>query len=202
MFGMQKSHLSSAILTFAQTFFLLSIKYLLDPRIWHTQMPCCAHLISNYINGLMGNTYLLPTPLLHKVQKCHAIKFQSIVTPDGMIAYLYGPVVRKRHDARTLTESGRIKVLQQLMPVDASNGPVFSLYGDLAYPQSMWLFGGFFNPVQDSLEAQYNRQMSRARIAVEWGFPLALLSFPFVRRVMNSIMCCCIWFCCCIKIFA
>ncbi len=26
------------------------------------------------------------------------------------------------------------------------------------------------NPVQDSLEAQFNKQMSQAQIAVEWGF--------------------------------
>lgn len=184
MFGMRKSHLSSAILTFARGLFLLSIKYLLDPRIWHARMPYYAQLISNSTNGLMGNiwgfidgTYRRtsrPIRYQHlcytKFKKCHAIKFQSIVTPDGMIAYLYGPFVGKRHDARMLTESGLIEVLQQLMPADASNGPVYSLYGDLAYPQSIWLFGGFLNPRQDSLEAQFNRQMSRARIAVEWGF--------------------------------
>lgn len=184
MFGMRKSHLSSAILTFAKGLFCLAIKYLLDPRIWHGRMPYYAQLIANSTNGLMQNIWGFvdgtirrtsrPIRYQHlcytKFKKCHAIKFQSIVTPDGMIAYLYGPFVGKRHDARMLTESGLIDVLQQLMPADASNGPVYSLYGDLAYPQSIWLFGGFLNPDRDSLEAQFNRQMSAACIAVEWGF--------------------------------
>lgn len=35
MFHMRKSHLSSAVLTFARGLFRLSIKYLLNPRTWH-----------------------------------------------------------------------------------------------------------------------------------------------------------------------
>ncbi len=55
MFGMRKSHLSSAILTFARGLFLLAIKYLLDPKIWHPRMPYYASLISQSTNRLMRN---------------------------------------------------------------------------------------------------------------------------------------------------
>ncbi len=145
-------------------------------------MPYCAHLISKCTNDLMGNTWgfidgtyrwtsrpICYQHLCYTKFKCHEIKFQSIVTPDGMIAYLYEPFEGKHHDARMLIKSCPINVLHQLMHVSASNGPVDSLYGDLAYHQPIWLFEGVLNPIRDSLEAQFNRQMSRARIAIEWG---------------------------------
>ncbi len=159
--GMQKLHLSAAILTFARGLFMLSIKYLLDPKIWHPRMPYYASLISQSINRLMRNiwgfidgTYCQTScPICYqhlcyaKYKKCHAIKFQSIVTPDGMIAYLFGPFVGKHHDARTLVESGLMNILQDLMSANGSNGLIYSLYGDLEYPQSIWLFSGFLNPI-------------------------------------------------------
>lgn len=140
VFGMRKSHLSSAILTFARGLFLVAIKYLLDPRIWHARMPYYATLISRATNQLMGNiwgfidgTYrktARPIRYQHlcytRYKKCHAIKFQSVVTPDGMIAYLFGPFVGKRHDARMLAESGLMTILEDLMPADGRNGPSLS----------------------------------------------------------------------------
>ena len=39
-------------------------------------------------------------------KRVHAIKFQSVVTPDWIIANLYGPVKGKQHDSGMLAESG------------------------------------------------------------------------------------------------
>ena len=36
-------------------------------------------------------------------KKVHSIKFQSIATPNGLTANLYGPVEGKRHDSAMLT---------------------------------------------------------------------------------------------------
>jgi hypothetical protein len=70
-----------------------------------------------------------------------------------------------------LRESGlMMDKLRTLMPADLSNGRVHALYGDLAYPQSIWLFGGYVNPPPNSPHAQFNKLMSKARITVEWGF--------------------------------
>ena len=40
----------------------------------------------------------------HKIY--HALKFQSVVAPSGLIANLYGPVVGKRHDSGMFMDSG------------------------------------------------------------------------------------------------
>ena len=60
--------------------------------------------------------------------------------------------------------------LYTTMPDDNSNGPIYSLYGDLAYHQSLYLLGGYPNIVNSTDEAQFNRLMSSVRITVEWGY--------------------------------
>ena len=47
----------------------------------------------------------------HKRQ--HALKYQSITTPNGMIANLYGPVEGKRHDATMFRISGLMLILEK-----------------------------------------------------------------------------------------
>ena len=46
-------------------------------------------------------------------KKVHAIKFQSIATPNGLVANLFGPVEGKRHDSGMLARSGVLNQLQQ-----------------------------------------------------------------------------------------
>ena len=83
-----------------------------------------------------------------KFKECHGIKFQSILVPNGYIACLYGAVPAKTHDAKLLHQSNLMEQLHIAMPDDNSNGQtIYSLYGDLAYPQSPSLLGGFCNVV-------------------------------------------------------
>jgi hypothetical protein len=49
----------------------------------------------------------------------------------------------KRHDSRMYRESEVHEMLARTMPANESNGPVYALYGDLAYPQSIWLLEPF-----------------------------------------------------------
>ena len=98
-----------------------------------------------------------------------SIKFQSITTPDGMIACLYGPWVCKRGDARILRESGLVDQLEEMMPLN-EGVPIYALYGDLAYPLSAYILKVFLNVQPGSIEAAFNKRMLQSRIAVEWGF--------------------------------
>ena len=41
---------------------------------------------------------LLSKAYVQWAQHCHGIKFQSIVTPDGLFASMYGPVNGNRYD--------------------------------------------------------------------------------------------------------
>jgi hypothetical protein len=162
-FGMRKSHMSVGIAAFSRALYMLAIQYLEDPSIWWPRMPYYSGLIFEKC-GLLTNLWgfidatirktCRPFKYQHllytKYIRGHGIKFQSIIIPDGYVAYLHGPFVARRHDARILRESGLFERLRALMPADLSNGPVYGLYGDLAYPQSIWLFGGFLNPPRNS----------------------------------------------------
>lgn len=44
-------------------------------------------------------------------KRCHALKFQNIVAPNGLIAHLYGPFEGRRHDAAMLVESEVLPIL-------------------------------------------------------------------------------------------
>ena len=49
-------------------------------------------------------------------KQCHGIKFQSTVTPDGLLASMYGPVNGNMHDSFLLSTSGLLDKLQTFMP--------------------------------------------------------------------------------------
>ncbi|XP_066030312.1 uncharacterized protein [Pocillopora verrucosa] len=46
-------------------------------------------------------------------KRVHALKFQSVVVPNGLIANLYGPVEGARHDAGMLKDSGLLQTLER-----------------------------------------------------------------------------------------
>ena len=77
-----------------------------------------------------------------RFKKCHVSKFQSVFVPDGFIACLFGPVPAKTHNSRLLRESELLQQLEHIMPPTHAT-TIYSLYGDLAYPQSVYLVGGF-----------------------------------------------------------
>ena len=53
-----------------------------------------------------------------------------MVTPNGLIAHLFGPIEGQRHDAFMLSESGLTLKLSQFTQ---ANGQPFVVYGDPAY---------------------------------------------------------------------
>jgi len=108
-FGMRRSHISACVQTFSAALFQLSHQYLIDPRIWHSRMPYYAERVKTKCHGLMENIWGFVNGTIRRTcrpihyqnlvytryKKCHGLKFQSIVVPDGYIAYLYGPFVAK-----------------------------------------------------------------------------------------------------------
>jgi nuclease HARBI1 len=112
-------------------------------------------------------------------KRCHGIKFQSIVTPDGLFASMYGSVNGNLHDSFLLSTSGLLDKLWSFMP-DLPGTVVFSLYGDPAYPQSIYIFGGYKNPLNGSTHALWNTTMSKVCEVVEWGFADILSQCSFL----------------------
>ena len=115
-------------------------------------------------------------------KRIHALKFQSVSTPDGIIAHLYGPVEGRRHDAFLLADSGLLPQLEAHMnrPNAAPDTPaVYSLYGDPAYPLRAHLLCPFRGAALTDAQQQFNAQMSAVRVTVEWEFGKMLQLFAF-----------------------
>ena len=204
IFGIRKSRLSAIIQSFSEALYQISIPYLTNPTVWHHRMPYYSQLISNNTRGIANNIWgfidgtIRKTcrPIYHqrlvytRFKKCHRLKFQSVLIPDGFIACLYGPVPAKTHDARLLRESQLVEQLQAVMPEDGTN-QIFAHYGDLAYAQNSYVLGGFRNVYPNSDEAAYNQLLSSVRITVEWGFAELVEQWKFLdfRSAMKIFQC-------------
>lgn len=52
-------------------------------------------------------------------KRSHALKYESVVTPDGMIRHIFGPILGRRHDATMWIRGSLLHVLcQYFMDVD------------------------------------------------------------------------------------
>ena len=109
-------------------------------------------------------------------KRVHALKFQSVVIPNGIIANLSGPFEGRRHDSTMLQQSN---VLQDLQRVAWMNGKPLCLYGDLAYPINLHLLSPFRN-ANGQNQLDFNKAMSEVRVSVEWVFGDLLSYFKFV----------------------
>ena len=96
----------------------------------------------------------------------HALKFQNVLTPDGLFFHLFGPFEGRRHDMTLYHESGLDALLSSALVVD---GNQYYLYGDAAYMIRPWLqaaFSGLTTPEQE----ECNGRIKVPRTAFEWGF--------------------------------
>ena len=113
-------------------------------------------------------------------KKVHPIKFQSVATPSGLVANLFGPVVGKRHDSSMLAESG---LLNQLPGHQMATR--LCIYEDPAYllrPQLQAPFkGARITPIQNA----WNKSMSSVRVSVEWIFGDIVNFFKFMDFKKN-----------------
>lgn len=109
-------------------------------------------------------------------KKCHGVKFQGVVTPNGLIASLAGPVVAGKSDFALLGISGLEEKVTNLW---TTHGVVqqeeLFLYGDPAYCSSRICLGAYKSPPGGRMtesQRRFNRQMAKTRIEVEHGFGL------------------------------
>jgi len=190
-FAMRKSHISACLKTFMAALYEVSKPYLNSPARWRSRMAMYARKIRRkskcdgisvwgFIDGTVRKT-CRPSRfqrLLYSGHKrVHGIKFQSVVTPDGFIALLFGPIPGNRHDSHMLRDSQLLAQLEALFP---EGEQFYSLYGDPAYPQSRLLFGGFRYAAPNSAESKWNKRMSSVRESVEWLYGGILSKWSFL----------------------
>ncbi|CAH3020793.1 unnamed protein product, partial [Porites evermanni] len=120
-------------------------------------------------------------------KRVHALKFQSVAVPNGLIANLFGPVEGRRHDAGMLDESGLLTDLQR--HCHTPHGDQLCIYGDPAYPLRPELMcpfreGDYGRPLTPRMLA-FNTAMSSVRVSVEWLFGDITNYFRFIDFKKN-----------------
>ena len=114
-------------------------------------------------------------------KRVHAIKFQSVVTPNGMIAYLYEG---RRHDSKMLAMSGLLEQLEQHS--FSPSGQALCIYGDAAYPHHLHLQCPFVRRAAlTHVEQAFNQSMSQVQVSVEWVFGDIVKYLKFVDFKKN-----------------
>jgi hypothetical protein len=107
-------------------------------------------------------------------KKCHGMKFQGVVVPNGLIAHLAGPFRVPQNDSGVLKESGLFEKIEMHAvqlgshPGDTPEDRWFQLYGDSMYGVSPFLvspFAGIGERTAD--KCAWNTAMGRVRILVE-----------------------------------
>ena len=98
-------------------------------------------------------------------KRAHGLKFQAVVTPDGLISHVFGPIEGRHHDAFLLAQSGLPDALRE-----HSQFHGYFLYGDKGYYTSDVIISGWRGAVLSEEEKSFNASMSSVRIAVEWQF--------------------------------
>jgi len=74
-------------------------------------------------------------------KRVHALKFQGLMTPDGIISHLTGPWIGRRHDSRMLNESGLYEELE--LYSHGTDGRPMHVYGDSAYSLSRYIISPY-----------------------------------------------------------
>ncbi|RPA93314.1 hypothetical protein L873DRAFT_1854457 [Choiromyces venosus 120613-1] len=117
---------------------------------------------------------------LHK----HCLKYHTIVTPDGLISHLFGPVDGQRNDSFLWHESNLPTILQQ--HAWTPNGTPLQVYGDPAYNINQFLLSPYQGARITQNEQQWNCSISCVWIVAEWAFKEMVNTFGFLDYVKNQ----------------
>jgi hypothetical protein len=117
-------------------------------------------------------------------KRVHAMKYQSVATPDGIIVHLSGPFSGNRHDSRLFEMSGLPRILRA--HAKGHGNRQLTLYGDPAYTLSEIMQRPFHTGGISPVQKLFNERMSKVRIGVEWCFGYVLQYFPFSDYKKNQ----------------
>lgn len=95
---------------------------------------------------------------------------------------MFGPIEGRRHDAFMLGVSGLPDKLRQFQK---ANGDPYVIYGDPAYGLSLNILAPFRGAQLTADEKKFNKEMSKVRASVEWGFGKICQNFAFLDFKKN-----------------
>lgn len=116
-------------------------------------------------------------------KRFHALKYQIVSTPDGIIVHVFGPIEGRRHDL-TLFRVSDLEALLRAHSHDPTGQPL-CIYGDPAYGVGLHIQSPYKGNVSDD-QGRWNTRMSKVREAVEWAFGEVVQYFAFLDFEKNQ----------------
>lgn len=107
----------------------------------------------------------------------HALKYQAINTPDGMILHAHGPVEGCRQDWYLYHCIVLDSNLTEILLIE---GVQYAVFGDSGYNWRCFMEVPFQGSNLNSNQTAFNTSMSKVRITVEWVFKKVKIYFPVV----------------------
>ncbi|XP_072142310.1 uncharacterized protein [Dermacentor andersoni] len=114
-------------------------------------------------------------------KRFHALKYQAIMCPNGIICLLDGSYPGSKHDAGNFGISNVYSKLESLV-----QGHNYCIHGDPAYPLRPLLLKPYGSVSLTPEPCAFNKAMSSVRQAVEWGFNKIAGLFAFVDFKKNQ----------------
>ena len=105
----------------------------------------------------------------------HALKYQAVTPPDGMILHAYGPVEGRRHDWFMFPCSGLESNFGSILHIREKQ---YVLFGDSGYNWRHFMEFTFQGSNLNVNQSAFNFSMSKVRVTVEWIFKEVKLYFP------------------------
>lgn len=102
-------------------------------------------------------------------KKIHALKYQAVMLPNGIVGHLNGPYEGRRADPGMLRDSGLLEhCAEHAFRNDGVERRTLQLFGDPAYSVSPFLVSPFAGAgVRTDEEKEWNTQMASVHIEVE-----------------------------------
>ena len=128
-------------------------------------------VLPNCVGFIDGTNREISRPLKHQGvyysghKHYHCFKFQSWVTPDGLISSIFGPVPGHRHDLYLFSLSRLEEDVFSTTPFNS-----YCLFGDQGYHNKGHLLAPIPGLYLTEAETHFNECMLEPRLAVEWGF--------------------------------
>ena len=113
----------------------------------------------------------------------HAMKYQAVNTPDGMIKHVHGPLEGRCHDWALYIRSELDELLPSVLEVDVV---CYCIYGDSGYNPRWFMEVPFQGATLSTAQLAFNKAMASVRISVEWVFKEIKMHFvtvDFKRKI-------------------
>jgi hypothetical protein len=113
--------------------------------------------------------------------RVHALKYQCLCTPDGIMRHVTGPYCGSRHDQHMVHKSA---VLDWVISHDRSpDGHMYLTYADAGYAVAPGLMRPYPDAAVNIAHKAFNDVMTSVRVCVEWEFGDVVVNWGAVNYV-------------------